>query len=353
MTGIRIPMKPRMKKKTARTRFHTLFRRTRDVRGISRGASFVEGRAGIATYSSESPGSGRAAPSSGGAFGGFLRRSRSENRFPGPYGRFPSLHSQTVVHVAHAADRVGQILGEPLGAPVVDGAFEGHLSAGDLHRNVGGVDLSVLFEPLVDFFPDPLVPADVAFRAAAGERPADRLPRDLPAPPSGARFGLGGSRVGIDELPVIALSGVEDVARTRPVVIRPGEDLLSLLTSPASALRFVEAAPITKLPRLAVLVARAVVCIELRAFPLARQLVVPVDHDFLRPRGKNCNSHASACSHAELARCCLRELRREDAGGSELWFGLSRLPVAQRPPEPKAGSPYGNRTRISALRGPR
>jgi hypothetical protein len=45
---------------------------------------------------------------------------------------------------------------------------------------------------------------------------------------------------------------------------------------------FVEAASVVVLARLAVLAARAVVRLELSAFRCARQLVVPVGHDFLR-----------------------------------------------------------------------
>ena len=114
--------------------------------------------------------------------------------------------AQVVLHVRHAADRLGDVLGPPPGVAPVDRAGQRHLAALDPDLDVRGVDVPVVRQPVADLLADPLVaprrpPRPEATPVASGltagrPPPPARLPiavgepRDHPADPPPRRGGV-------------------------------------------------------------------------------------------------------------------------------------------------------------------
>src|ERR1051325_3300827 len=98
-------------------------------------------------------------------------------------------HADLVLHVAHAAARLGQILGAPLHLAVGDAAGHADDAFADVDFEVGGVDAVVALEALADVFQDALVGAAVVLRTA----PAGRRGHPLPPPPRPPARGPSGS----------------------------------------------------------------------------------------------------------------------------------------------------------------
>ena len=83
---------------------------------------------------------------------------------------FAGLDAQAVVDLADAGEILEGVLGDPLLAPAVDGAFEGDLAVLDPHLDVGGVDVAVAGQQVADVLADAVVRALIALRAAAAVR---------------------------------------------------------------------------------------------------------------------------------------------------------------------------------------
>jgi len=75
--------------------------------------------------------------------------------------------THVVLHVAHAGDALGDVLGPAPGVAVVDRTAQRHLAVVDIDVDLRGIDVGVIRQPVVDVLLDALVGAPVAFRAAA------------------------------------------------------------------------------------------------------------------------------------------------------------------------------------------
>src|SRR4051812_41525200 len=72
--------------------------------------------------------------------------------------------AQVVRDFLHAAHRLRQVFSAVLGVPIEDATLQPHLTVGHGDRNVAGVELIVLAQPIAHVLANALVRADVALR---------------------------------------------------------------------------------------------------------------------------------------------------------------------------------------------